>query len=173
MELIPKNSSVKLVSGISRTMNHLELANQFTDFLKEFFGQQLVSVVLFGSVGRGEQQKTSDIDLIIVLKDLPAGRYIRSSLLEPVFARMDQKGIFVPINCHLKTPLEAKKITVMYFDLPTDAHVLFDTDDFFRKIIDETKSRIKKTGAQKKKWGKFFYWDLKPNAKATDTFPIL
>jgi uncharacterized protein len=40
--------------------------------LQERFGEALVSVVLYGSRARGDSQDGSDIDLLVVLRDLPA-----------------------------------------------------------------------------------------------------
>ncbi|MCC6622515.1 MAG: nucleotidyltransferase domain-containing protein [Deltaproteobacteria bacterium] len=48
--------------------------------LDEVYGEELVSVVLFGSVARGTAHATSDIDLLIVFRTLPHGH-------EPRFRR--------------------------------------------------------------------------------------
>lgn len=40
--------------------------------LQERFGEALVAVVLYGSHARGESQDGSDIDLLVVIRNLPA-----------------------------------------------------------------------------------------------------
>lgn len=137
------------------------------------FRERLVSVVLFGSAGRGEETPTSDVDLIVVIKDLPDGRYKRRFVLEPVFEDAENMGLTASFNCHIKTPDEAKRITVMYFDLSTDAKVLYDRGDFFKKIINRVKKIIRANGAVRKRWGKFYYWDVKPGAHGDEEFTIL
>lgn len=154
-------------------MGLFEQAETFTKVLSESYPKQLISVVLFGSVVRGEAKEDSDIDLLVVMKDLPPGRYVRKGVLEPVFEKISSEGCDAAFNCHLKTPDEAKKITVLYYDFPEEARLLYDQDRFFQKIIEETARHIKKTGAVRKRWGKYRYWDLRPGARADDIFEIL
>lgn len=59
-----------------------ELAKEYAHALQKGLGSQLVSVVLFGSVARGEGGPTSDIDLLLIIKDLPKGRFARKALLD-------------------------------------------------------------------------------------------
>lgn len=148
-------------------------AQKFASLLLNRMGGRVISIVLFGSVARGTATPSSDIDLLVVLKDLPKGRLARRSILEPVLKDYEEAGGEGVINCHLKTADEARKVTVMYYDFPTDAILLHDRDGFFKAIIDSVSERIRKTGAQRKKWGRFYYWDLKPDAKAGDIFEIL
>jgi uncharacterized protein len=46
-----------------------ELINNLADMFYDGLGRSLVSVILFGSVARGEETCESDIDLLLVLKD--------------------------------------------------------------------------------------------------------
>ena|SRR3989338_1881478 len=154
-------------------MNLEMQARLFAKLLKNHFNDRLVSILLFGSVGRRTETPSSDVDILIVVKNLPPERYIRRTLLEPVLNAAEKKGLTAIFNCHIKTPDEAQKITVMYFDFPTDAKLLYDKNGFFAEIIKEVKKKIKASGAVRKKWGEFYYWDLKPGAHADETFEIL
>lgn len=151
----------------------LHQAKSFTGLLKGQFKGRLVSVVLFGSVGRGEARADSDVDLLVVIRDLPPGRMRRRMLLDPAMKSAAKRGLTAAFNCHIRSPEEAKRITVMYFDFPYDAKVLHDRGSFFAGIIEDVRERIHLTGATRKRIGKFHYWDLKPGAKADDTFDIL
>lgn len=148
-------------------------AQAFTTLLHNHFRGDLIAVVLFGSVACNTARPDSDIDLVVVLRELPPGRLQRRMLLEPLFEQAPQRGLTAPFNCHLKTPAEAQKISVMYLDFPTDAQILHDTDGFFHAIIHTVAEKIRATGAVRKPIGKFYYWDLKPGAHADDTFEIL
>ena len=158
---------------MAKVMQLIETTTQFIKELQRHFKKQLVSAVLFGSVARQTVKEDSDVDLLLVIQNLPKGRLARRQLLEPFFEARSKKGCNTIFNCHLKTPKEAEKIIVLYYDFPTDAKILHDTKNFFKKIIEKVARHIQKTGAIRKKWGKFYYWDLKPGAKATDTFDIL
>ena len=60
------------------------LAEKYAQLAKKHLGANLISVALFGSVARGEATSQSDIDLLIVCKNLPKGMFKRHALLEPV-----------------------------------------------------------------------------------------
>lgn len=141
--------------------------------LQDHFKDRLISVVLFGSVGRGDARPDSDVDILLVINALPEGRYNRRKLLEPVMDAASERGLTASFNCHIKSPAEAKEITVMYFDFPTDAKLLCDKSGFFKEIIHAVEKIIKRNGAVRKRWGRFYYWDLKPGASAEETFDIL
>lgn len=55
----------------------LELEKQFLKETMDFYGERLVSVVVFGSVARGTQRFDSDFDVLIVAEGLPSGRIKR------------------------------------------------------------------------------------------------
>ncbi|MBC7337187.1 MAG: nucleotidyltransferase domain-containing protein, partial [Clostridia bacterium] len=44
---------------------------------QEVYGERLVSLAVFGSVGRGTPRFDSDIDLLVVAAGLPRGRLAR------------------------------------------------------------------------------------------------
>jgi len=48
------------------------LIAKLVERLKEEFGDNLVSVVLYGSVARGDYRPDSDIDLLLVLRGAPS-----------------------------------------------------------------------------------------------------
>src|SRR5262249_12250021 len=56
-------------------------ASRYADHLAGALGDRLVAVVLFGSVARGDAGAGSDVDLLIVARDLPEGQFARKGLL--------------------------------------------------------------------------------------------
>ena len=60
---------------LSKTLQKVAMA--YAETLKSALTDRLVSVVLFGSVARGEATPFSDIDLLVVAKGLPKGRFAR------------------------------------------------------------------------------------------------
>ncbi|MEM2732979.1 MAG: nucleotidyltransferase domain-containing protein, partial [Nitrososphaerota archaeon] len=52
--------------------------------LRRKLGEDLVSVVLFGSFARGDASRESDIDLLIVGDNLPQSRFDRIRLFDEV-----------------------------------------------------------------------------------------
>ena len=94
------------------------------DALLKYFDDDLVSVVLYGSVARGEAERDSDIDLIIIVRNLPKSRFKRQDLfmeveegLEPLLRELEKEGYNIDFSPILKTPEEACKITPLYLSL--------------------------------------------------------
>ncbi len=51
-------------------MKNRAIINAFKKNLKQLYGDNLHSVILYGSLARGEETEESDIDLIVVLKEM-------------------------------------------------------------------------------------------------------
>jgi len=107
------------------------VAPAYVETLKRERGASLLAAVLFGSVARGEAGPFSDIDLLLVLKDLPPGRLARQKVLEqadcyidPHLQALRKGGIFTDISPVLKTPEEASRIVPLYLDMVEDAIIL-------------------------------------------------
>ncbi len=77
----------------------MNLVKQYVELLRSVFDDNLVSIFLFGSVARGEDTAVSDIDMMAILKKLPAIRQV-SKLGE--IGRFDEirgHGEFQIISC--------------------------------------------------------------------------
>lgn len=51
-------------------MLHLDAIKLFKEKLKSIYGDRLVDVILYGSYARGDQGEGSDIDLLVLLRDI-------------------------------------------------------------------------------------------------------
>ena len=49
----------------------IDLLNLYIDMVKKHFKDRLISIAVFGSIVRGEAESNSDIDMLIVIKNLP------------------------------------------------------------------------------------------------------
>lgn len=142
------------------------LLEKLTKLLQEEFQDRLVSVVLYGSVARGNNRKDSDIDLLLVIKDLPKTITERVILFDKVERRLDDdvvrlmdEGYYVTFSPVLKTPEEAVRFSPIYMDMTEDAIILYDRDGFFRKVLEKTRKRLKELGFERV-WlsEKSWYW---------------
>jgi len=68
-----------MMNEVAQTL--IELARKFAHRLQVAWGENLVSVVLYGSVARGECHKDSDVDLLVIAEELPESRLERTRLL--------------------------------------------------------------------------------------------
>ena len=168
---------MKSIDQVSEPYRSLLL--KLVDALLRYFGDDLVSVVLFGSVARGEARLDSDIDLIIVVKNLPRSRFRRQDLfmevekeLEPILVKLEEEGYYIDFSPILKTPEEASKITPLYLDLVEDAIILYDKDNFFRNILEKLRKRLQELGAKRIRLGKLWYWVLKEDYRFGEVIEI-
>jgi len=142
------------------------LLEKLTKLLQEEFQDKLISVVLYGSIARGDNRKDSDIDLLLVIKDLPKTITERIILFDKVERKLDDdimrlmnEGYYVTFSPILKTPEEAMRFSPIYMDMTEDAIILYDRDGFFRNVLEKNKKRLKELGFErvwlsKKSW----YW---------------
>ncbi|MCD6312352.1 MAG: nucleotidyltransferase domain-containing protein [Thaumarchaeota archaeon] len=146
------------------------IAEKLTENLLEVFGEELVSVTLFGSAARGESREDSDIDLLIVIENLPKDRFERYELYREAEEKLgDEASRISPI---LKTPEEASRMSPLYLDLVEDSIILYDKNDFMKKILERLRKKLKNLGAKRVRRGKSWYWILKPDLKFGEVLEI-
>lgn len=156
-----------------------QLARQYAEILRDTLGERLVSVVLFGSVARGEAGPYSDIDLFIVLEDAPRSMRRRRVLLEPVrqaltpaLEELWDRGIYTDFVEIIRTREEARRFHPVYLDMTQEAILLYDKGDFMAGVLERIRERLSALGAQRKRLGKVMYWDLKPDFKPGEVIDL-
>ena len=147
--------------------------------LKKLYRQRLVSVVVFGSVGRGAPRPDSDIDILIVARPLPQGRMARvrefaaiDEAMSGKMSRLAREGIFPSLAPIFKTPDEVGRGSLLFLDMIEDGRVLFDPSGFWNEYMKEFQRRLHRLGARKVVQGDRWYWDLKPDYRPGDVFEI-
>jgi predicted nucleotidyltransferase len=151
-----------------------ELAENFALELEKTLRGRLLSVCLFGSIARGDEDLSSDIDILIIAEDLPEGLISRNLIIKNItetiksspqaraLRKMNQSILMSPI---ILTPEEALKHPTIMLDIVDDGIILYDRGAFLQKILNDIKSRLRELGARKTKTRKGWYWILKPDAK--------
>lgn len=147
--------------------------------VRRHYGDRLVSLVIYGSVGRGTMRPDSDIDLLIIANDLPAGRIPRvndfavvEQRLAPLFERLRREGVSTETSPVFKTPEEAARLSPLFLDMVDDAVMLHDRGGFFSGVLDRLRSRLATLGSRRIWRGNAWYWDLKPDYKPGEIFEL-
>lgn len=148
--------------------------------IESYYGERLVSVVIYGSVARGSQTFDSDLDVLIIARNLPNGRMKRirefdevEEKIDPFLKSLNEKyGINSFISVVIKSPEEAEKGSPLFLDMVEDARILFDKDNFFANVLERIRKRLKELGAKRIWRGNAWYWDLKPDYKSGEIFEI-
>lgn len=147
---------------------------EFLRNLKSFFDKNLVSVILFGSIARGDFSENSDIDIIVIAKNFPKDFSKRIDLFIPIVEKARKKAPNYPfIQVYPLTMNEALKNRPIYLDLITDAIILYDEENFMMNVLNKLFKKLKDLGAKKiyledGSW----IWVLKPDMKIGEVIEI-
>ena len=156
-----------------------ELLERLLAELKATYGSGLVACAVFGSVGRGTQREDSDIDLLLVARGLPRGRFKRvegflpvETRLEPALRSVAPAGAPITLSPVFKTPEEVEAGSPLFLDLVEDARILYDPEGFLAGYLDRLRTRLRELGARRVRRGNAWYWDLKPDLKPGEVFAL-
>jgi hypothetical protein len=163
--------SVRNVERIPHRL-YADLIERYCEILHDRYRDKLVSVALFGSIARGNWERDSDIDLIVVLegwKNIPIWMRIRElqdlrRTLHgtPEFKTAIEKG-FTPNIQHYPLDIsEASEFHRIYIDASLDAIILYDKQDFLQSLLNNLRIKLEQQGARRvMAAGKGYYWVLK------------
>ncbi|MEM3404088.1 MAG: nucleotidyltransferase domain-containing protein [Nitrososphaeria archaeon] len=144
--------------------------------LFEVLGSKLESVVLFGSLSKGTAKPESDVDLLVVARDLPNNYSDRVSVIREIvsFKLMDDiiihlwknNGIYADLNILLIDEREANITHPFYLDMAKDAIIIYDKNKIMSNKIVEVRRKLEKIGAKRfEEPDGSWYWVLSPHAK--------
>ena len=143
------------------------------------YGEGLLAVAVYGSVGRGTPRPDSDIDLLIVAASLPDGQYTRvrdflalERTLVPRLERLRSAGLQPELSPIIKTRAELERGTPLLLDMTEDARILFDPEHCLAQALERLRGRLRELGAKRVWRGNAWYWDLKPDYKWGDTIEL-
>ena len=141
-------------------------------------GDRLISVVLFGSVADGRARPDSDVDMLLVVHDLPPGPRRRREVIakatdhaEALLQRSLPHGFFSLV---MKTPAEVQLGGPLFYDmtLPGKAELFIDRDGFMATFVQDLKGRMAALGSVRRTLHGHPYWDLKPDWKPGDVIDL-
>jgi predicted nucleotidyltransferase len=168
-----------MMSDASTKTRFESLLTHVLTVCQQLYGSRLVSLAVFGSVGRGAPHPNSDLDLLIVAKNLPEGRLARMAEFQPVEMALSPRlaearagGLTPELSPVFKTPAEARQGTLLFLDMVEDAQILYDRDNFLRHTLTEFKARLDQLGARRIWRGNAWHWDLKPDYKPGEVFEL-
>jgi len=136
---------------------------RFQGALSAHFGSDLITLAVFGSQVLGTARPESDLDLLLVVRGLPARRLDRQgvvlSIAHEVSDAFAERVSMIPL-----TPEEAPAIRPFYLGLLEGHRIVVDRNGFLDKILDRLRRRLAELGARRltDELGNP-YWDLKPD----------
>ena len=157
------------------------LLKEYCSAMKRHFAENLVSICIFGSLARGRPAPSSDIDVMVVVENLPqdAGERTRSTnYIHEMLKKTDASttlrdlGRSTLISDIFLTPQEVEKHPPILIDMVEDAVILYDRMGFLRDVLKRLGEKLKEMGARKVVTEKGYFWILKPNAKPPEVVEI-
>ncbi len=147
--------------------NHENYLNELFERIREYYGDRLTSIVLYGSYARQENKLDSDIDLFIVIQTDKNRRgrikefvsEIESPLLKPSLLLYDE-NISSEISTVILNEKEALCFNPLYLDMVSKKIILFDRNSFMENLLLKYKDLMKECKTRKEKCGSFEYFVL-------------
>jgi hypothetical protein len=150
-----------------------DVLEKLTPACHRLYGDRLESVAVFGSVGRGTPRTDSDLDLLLVVRDLPRGRVSRVAEFAAVErAVASAEGTSVPLSPVFKTPEELAAGSPLLLDMTDDARILFDRSGLLTSTLERLRARLAARGARRIWMGNAWIWDLKPDYRPGEEFEV-
>lgn len=164
----------KLVSrrpGREKSIRFVTFCAGLLDVAHRAYGNKLVTVAIFGSWARRAATPLSDIDVLLIVEELPRSRWERLDQFEEIdeatkmararlWGGKNPRPLLTPV---IKTPEEIHAGSPLFLDMTDWCKILWDRDEFFRNYLAGLKRRMKKLGTRRR-WVKGgYYWEYKPD----------
>jgi predicted nucleotidyltransferase len=122
-----------------------KVLNGFLEKCREKFKDDLISIILFGSYARGTATKYSDIDLLIIAKNLPKRRIDRYKIIKDIDLEFLKK-YYITLSPILIEPeeLSTKSINPLIYGILTGHKIIYDKNNFWKNYLERIKPIIKK-----------------------------
>lgn len=147
-----------------------DLLQMLADAARAHYGDNLVALAVFGSVARGTPGPESDVDVLVVCRDLPPGHTRRIEdflrLEDRIAGHLDalaRRGIHTTLSPLIKTPAEVEAGSPVLLDMTRHAVVLYDPEGFLRNVLWRLERDLATRGARRVEQGSRWYWDLRPD----------
>jgi predicted nucleotidyltransferase len=155
--------------GAVLTRDH-RFIEQVVGAVRRAYGERLVSIALFGSVARGTARPDSDVDLFLVVEQLPRGRRARLATFDPVEQELAGEidslataGVTTELSPVLRTPEDLRTASPLLLDLTEDAVIIADRGGILAAALADLRQRLQRLGSRRIWIGTRWYWDLKPD----------
>lgn len=119
------------------------VAQQIREKLGKLSGIEIVSLAIFGSTARRENNVDSDVDLLVVAEGIAEKRIQRIPDIVKINRQLD---LGIPLDILLVSKddclLNFRNHNPLYLDIALDAEIVYDDNKFLRDLIEETREYI-------------------------------
>lgn len=139
-------------------MDNENILKDVVERIKQKFGENVLSIVLFGSVARGDFTENSDIDLLVIARNLPDNWRDRDEIVLELAEIGFEYGRPVHITLADEHEMEAsiEHGAPLAFGLHDTNRIAFGRDGFFEKLMEKFNDNMKRWGVRKIRNGEWF-----------------
>jgi len=156
-------------------------SSQVVKALADHYGNNLVSVCLFGSASRGALRKGSDIDYLVVVKEALRSYHKRikdimlllGNLRETKeYRRLELLSMDIEPSFLILTSEETERHPSILLDISYEGILLYDENNFLLSHFEQIHNTLKGLGSLRKNTPHGHYWVLKPAIKRGEVVKI-
>lgn len=129
-----------------------EIISELTDVLKQKFSQDLLSIVLFGSVVKGNFTTTSDIDVLVVcetlIKDWRARDKMTLELTEDIELKY-ATSIHMALVSRDEISHAIDSVSPLMLEIYEANEIVYEKDNFFTQLLNSFGKNLKSLHAVK------------------------
>ncbi len=131
-----------------------DFAHRIIKEYKNYLGDKLIAIVLFGSRARGDYKGESDFDILIITSNLPVRYLARMTYIREPLIDFNEK-----VSIIAKTPEEFDSFfPSLYLDIALDGKLLLDKDGYMEGRLKKIKEIIKASALKRvEKEGEFIW----------------
>lgn len=146
------------------------VVSRLPDALLSPYGDNLVSLMVYGNVARSRATRDSDFDLLVIFENLPRCIFVRArlfkraeDLIQPLLNDLMDSDCAVALPQVIKTRSETARFSQIYIDVTEDAAIVYNKGGFFEGVLTRLIKRLRELGVwvNDKPW----YWVLKGDYK--------
>ncbi|BCU67745.1 hypothetical protein HS7_11820 [Sulfolobales archaeon HS-7] len=137
------------------------MEKELVDAFLKVYGEDLISLVLFGSYARGEQRKDSDIDVLVVLKEINdryevMKKFIKvDDILETtLYPELRKEGFDPYVSPVIYDVNTAARFRPLYIMVVFEARILYDRGGVMEKTFYRIRKRLEELGAKRERLGR-------------------
>lgn len=140
---------------------NIEFELRLVEAYKSYLGDELITIVIFGSRARGDYKENSDFDILIIADNLPERHLARMGYIREPLLNFDEK-----VQVLAKTPEEFDSVfPPLYLDIALDGKILVDKDRFMENRLRKLKKIIRDSSLYRIKKDDEFLWQWKSPKK--------
>ena len=153
-----------------------ELINIIFEKTKDFYKDNLISFIVFGSCGRDTPTNESDIDILIILNEINFNRMKRMKIfyenvekkIENEIKNYEKYNINTYRSPIIRSKEEVKYGSPLYIEMILGVKIIYDKDNFFKNYLKRLENKLNKLKSSKKNG----YWIYKERVNKNEGVEI-